>query len=91
MNAGNGEEDKRRSQRYRTLKSATISFKNGQFTYQCTVRNLSETGAQLALASTDLIPNRFDLVFEDRSPTRTCNDVWRAPTRLGVQFEAAPP
>ena len=90
MNTGSGEEEKRRSQRYRTLKSATISFKNGKFTYKCTVRTLSETGAQLALASTDLIPNRFDLIFEDRSPTRVCNVVWRAPTRLGVQFNPSP-
>jgi hypothetical protein len=91
MNAGNVEGEKRRGRRLRTLKSATISFKNGQFTYQCSIRDLSETGAQLVLASTDLVPNRFDLIFEDRSPTRTCNVVWRAPTRLGVQFEAAPP
>jgi len=90
MNVDSGEEEKRGSQRYRALKSATISFKNGQFTYQCTVRNISETGAQLALTSTELIPNRFDLIFEDRSPTRVCNVVWRAPTRLGVQFNPSP-
>jgi hypothetical protein len=90
MSADNVDRHKRGGQRHRTLKSATISFKNGQFTYQCTVRNLSETGAQLTLESTDLIPNRFELIFEDHSPTRTCDVVWRAPARLGVRFETAP-
>jgi len=79
--------EKRKASRQRTLKGAKIVFKDGAFTYDCTVRNLSATGAQLQVAATDGIPNRFQLVFEDHSPTRICNVAWRSATRLGVAFD----
>ena len=79
-------DEKRTVVRQRTLKGATIVFSDGQFTYKCLVKNLSTTGASLELPSTDGVPNQFNLVFEDRSPTRSCNVVWRTPKRLGVEF-----
>jgi uncharacterized repeat protein (TIGR01451 family) len=91
VNADNPEDDKRKAPRQRTLKGAKVVFKHGQFTYDCTVRNISDAGAQLVVTSTDIIPNHFDLVFEDRSPTRTCNVVWRTATKLGVVFEPPAP
>jgi PilZ domain len=89
MNTEGPEGDKRRAPRQRTLKGAKIVFKDGAFTYECTVRNLSATGAQLQVAASDGIPNRFQPVFNDRSPTRTCNVVWRSENRVGVVFEPA--
>ena len=79
--------DKRRAPHQRTLKGAKIVFKQGAFTYDCTVKNVSATGAQLQVAATDGIPNRFELVYDDRSPTRVCLVIWRSANRLGVAFE----
>ena len=79
-------DDKRTVTRQRTLKGATIAFSEGQFTYKCLVKNLSAVGASLELPSTDGVPNAFKLVFDDRSPTRTCKVIWRNPKRLGVEF-----
>lgn len=87
MNAEGPEGDKRKAPRQRTLKGAKIVFKEGAFTYDCIVKNLSATGVQLAVSSSDGIPNRFQLVFDDHSPTRTCLVVWRSATRLGVVFD----
>ena len=87
MNAEGPQGDKRRAPRQRTLKGAKIVFKDGVFTYDCIVKNLSATGAQLQVPATDGIPNRFQLVFDDRSQARTCNVVWRSANRLGVAFE----
>jgi hypothetical protein len=56
MNTEGPEGDKRTAPRQRTLKGAKIAFKNGAFTYECRVRNLSATGAQLQVAATDGIP-----------------------------------
>ena len=81
------ESNKRKAPRQRTLKGAKIVFKDGAFTYECTVRNLSATGAQLLVVATEGIPNRFQLIFADRSPARTCNVAWRSATRLGVAFD----
>jgi hypothetical protein len=87
MNTQGPEGDKRNAPRQRTFKGAKIVFKDDAFTYDCTVRNLSATGAQLQVAATDGIPNRFQLVFGDNSPTRTCGVVWRSADKLGVRFE----
>ena len=79
-------DEKRTVTRQRTLKGATIVFSEGAFTYKCLVKNLSAAGASLELSSTDGVPNRFQLVFEDRSPTRACVVIWRTEKRLGVEF-----
>jgi hypothetical protein len=79
-------DEKRTIARQRTLKGATVVFSDGQFTYKCLIKNLTPTGASLEFSSTDGVPNQFQLVFEDRSPTRTCKVVWRTEKRLGVEF-----
>jgi hypothetical protein len=79
-------DEKRTVARQRTLKGATVVFSDGAFTYKCLVKNLSATGASLEFLSTDGVPNHFQLTFEDRSPTRTCNVIWRTEKRLGVEF-----
>jgi hypothetical protein len=79
-------DEKRDIPRPRTLKGATIVFADGQFTFQCLVRNLTPDGASLEVTSTDGIPNQFQLVFEDRSQARRCNVAWRSLTRIGVEF-----
>jgi hypothetical protein len=79
--------DKRRALRHRTLKGALIAFKDGAFTFDCVVRNLSAVGANLSVATTDGIPKHFELHFDDRSPGQICEVVWRSENRMGVLFE----
>jgi hypothetical protein len=50
----------------------------------CLVRNLSEAGACLQMASTTGLPADFTLVFDTSS--RTCHVMWRTDTQLGVTF-----
>ena len=44
-------EENRNEQRHHTLKPGLIVFNNGFSTIECTVRNLSEGGAQLKVES----------------------------------------
>jgi hypothetical protein len=81
--------ERRRETRVRVLKAARILL-NGHFSaISCTVRNLSEGGACLNVASTIGIPERFDLIFETDKTTRPCRMVWQQEQRLGVQFARA--
>ena len=57
--------EKRRSQRFRVLKGATIAFEGNDLA--CTVRNLSDGGAALDFASTLNVPPSFTLVIELQS------------------------
>ena len=79
-------EDNRAAPRRRTLKGGKIVINDGFSTFACTVRNLSETGALLRVASVVGIPDTFTLVMDDGSGSHACAVVRRRAEELGVQF-----
>ena len=79
------ETEKRASARRRTLKSGKIVFNNRNSTIDCTVRNLSDTGAKLVVASALGIPDSFELAISGEPP-RTCRVARRTLTEIGVEF-----
>lgn len=80
-------EEKRKVQRHRTLKAGHIAF-NRAGTIDCRVRNLSEAGACLEVASPIGIPDDFMLVVEVDHLRQPCHVIWRTATRMGVSFGA---
>jgi hypothetical protein len=78
--------EQRRQARARTLKSARILFNDHRSVIDCTVRNLSPTGACLNVASAIGIPERFDVMFEADQSIRPCRMVWHKEKQLGVEF-----
>jgi hypothetical protein len=72
--------------RRRFLKAGRISFGGGA-AFDCTVRNLSETGAALEVISPVGIPERFTLVIEADHLHVPCRVIWRKEKRIGVHFE----
>jgi hypothetical protein len=81
-------DERRRLQRLRALKAATISF-NRAGGINCRVRNMSPAGACLEVTSQVGIPDNFVLVVSYDRIRQTCHVVWRSDTRLGVEFRAA--
>jgi PilZ domain-containing protein len=72
--------------RHRVLKGGKIEFGGGAI--DCTVRNISETGAALDVTSPLGIPAQFTLVADgNRLP---CRVVWRKEKRIGVVFGKQP-
>jgi hypothetical protein len=80
-------DEHREAPRRRLLKAGRISFGGGAAAFDCTVRNLSETGAALEVASPVGIPERFTLVIEADHLRVPCRVVWRKERRIGVHFE----
>ena len=78
--------EQRRQTRARTLKSARILFNDHRSVIDCTVRNLSPTGACLNVASALGIPERFDVMFDSDQSVRPCRMVWHKEKQLGVEF-----
>ena len=56
-------------------------------TLQCTLQNLTSTGACLTLASTYRVPDTFELTFDRGRSRRPCRVMWRTGDRLGVSFD----
>jgi hypothetical protein len=79
-------EERRSTPRHRTLKSARIVIDPHGPVLDCIVRNLSARGALLLVTSL-AVPSRFELVFSTSRARQTCRVVWRAPDRVGVEFE----
>jgi len=78
-------DDRRATIRHRVLKGAHIVTNEGYSTYGCTVRNLSEAGARLKLASVVGIPDQFELQMDD-GHAFACHIVWRTEFEIGVAF-----
>jgi hypothetical protein len=77
------DEEHRIANRHRVLKGGRIHFGGG--TIDCTIRNVSETGAALDVASQLGIPTEFTL--EADGAHRPCRVVWRKEKRIGVTFD----
>jgi CheY-like chemotaxis protein len=82
--SGSATDDRRRAARQRIFKAGTIAFGGGSVS--CTVRNISETGAHLEVASPFGIPRLCALVIDGESITRDCVIAWCTEKRIGVKF-----
>jgi len=80
-------EERRTTPRHRTLKGGRLVINNGHSTFECTVRNLSEAGARIRLASVVGIPDSFDLLMDD-GRKYGCTVIWRTAAEMGVTFAA---
>ena len=76
--------DLRVSTRLRTFKGGSISLSGG--TVECTIRNLSTSGACLELSDTVVVPDHFKLIIKPEMLTRICEVAWRSKNRIGVRF-----
>jgi hypothetical protein len=77
--------ERRTTRRQRVLKAGTISFDRAA-AISCSVRNISDGGACLEVASPIGIPPQFDLYIEKDQTSRTCLVIWRSANRIGVAF-----
>ena len=73
--------------RRRVLKAGSIQFGGGGGSIDCTVRNLSDTGAALEVVTPLFIPDRFTLVVQTEQLQRSCRIIWRKQKRIGVAFD----
>jgi hypothetical protein len=78
-------DEHRTTPRHRVLKAGTIEFGGGAI--DCTVRNVSNTGAALDVTTPVGIPDQFILVLPADGFHQPCHVVWRKQRRIGVVFD----
>jgi hypothetical protein len=79
-------EERRKAPRHRALKAGKIIFNHQLSVMDCTVRNLSDTGACLVVASPVGLPETFELSIPIENFKRNCRVVWKASDKMGVAF-----
>jgi hypothetical protein len=68
------------------LKHGTLTFRGGGG-IDCTVRNISSSGARLDVASPAGLPESLTLVIEADHFMRRCHAVWSSERQIGVAFD----
>jgi hypothetical protein len=79
--------ERRQVQRTRVLKGAKIILNNRSSLFDCTVRDLTNVGACLVVASSVGIPHAFALSFDCARSSRRCRVRWRDQNKIGVSFD----
>lgn len=78
--------ERRRQQRYRTLRGGKIIFHDRRSTIDCLVRNLSDGGSCLQVDTTVGIPNAFQLLLDGKDVSYPCQVIWMSNNRIGIEF-----
>jgi hypothetical protein len=78
--------ERRTAQRHRVLKQGMLAF-NGGGGADCTVRNISSSGARIEIENPVGLPDSFTLVIAADQFMRHCHAVWSTNRRIGVTFD----
>ena len=80
------EHDLRRSVRVRTFFGGKIVFNNGAYSYDCVVRDMSESGARLEIPDARMMPRRFYFLTSKAEIIYDSELVWRTRMMAGIKF-----
>jgi hypothetical protein len=75
----------RGARRLRVLKSAKIVFDDWR-AIDCTVRDISETGAKILVGGTHTLPHKFNLLMVSENTIRPVQIAWKHNDTIGVAF-----
>ena len=77
--------EKRNALRQRTLKQGRIVVA-GLSTMDCLIRNMSLTGARVAVPNAHTLPDEFELLIGDEGLRRECEVMSRSDSSAGLRF-----
>ena len=83
-------DEKRKTARRRVLKVGKIIFADGMRLIDCTIRDMSDSGARLLIANTVGLPDTFHLFEKSSGMVYPATVVWRQPSAVGVKFDGPP-
>ena len=76
----------RRDERVRSYLRARILFNNNSSSIECTVKNISASGAKIEISSGLSVPSEFDLDVPQKGRVYRARLTWRDSACLGVRF-----
>ena len=85
--AGPPPAERRPAPRSRVLLSGIVAYGDGAYSFDCTIRNLSKTGARLTTKQVQLPAGFFLINIRDRV-AYDCRIAWSKGGEVGVMFKA---
>jgi len=80
--------ERRPSPRSRVLLSGIVVYGDGAYSFDCAFRNLSSTGARVAMGKNMQFPSQFFLINIRDRVAYDCDVVWNKAGEVGVNFKA---
>jgi hypothetical protein len=78
---------KKREARKSLQQPGWITLDGGFAARQCVVRDMSSTGAKIAIDDPNMLPAKLRLAFaRDARTGRNCEVVWRRGSSVGIKF-----
>lgn len=81
-------EERRQSLRRRTLLSGRVEFLD-RSTFNCVIRNMSDSGARVRCDQQIALPDVFTLFIEKMDEKRDVRAIWRSENEIGLKFMTA--
>lgn len=78
--------ENRNSPRRRALLKARLVYQNGAFSVAATIRNLSETGAKLAVTQSQYLPSELFMIDVREAVAYRARVAWRSASEIGLSF-----
>jgi hypothetical protein len=79
-------EQLRGAERIRSFLRAQIIFNNRMSTIDCTIKNISTTGARVALSDSLAVPTEFEIDIPQKGRSYRARLVWRDKEAIGIEF-----
>lgn len=79
-------DDQRKEQRDLTAWPGRIAFASGAQLLECTIRDISRSGARLTLADARALPRAFELLIVPTGEIFQATLKWRRGSQAGVHF-----
>lgn len=75
-----------RAPRQRTLQAAKVTYHDGAISLDCSVRDLSETGARISLPAGQVIPTNVVLIYPRTQTVYEAQVTWIKAPQFGLKF-----
>jgi hypothetical protein len=79
-------DERRSSKRWQTVLKGRVLFNNRNSVFDCTIRDLSETGARIYFADVSAIPSEFELEIPSRGIRVQSFLMWSRGANHGIRF-----
>jgi hypothetical protein len=79
--------ERRPKLRKRVLLMGIVVYANGRYSFDCTFRNLSETGARVAVGKNTQFPSEFYLINIRDRVAYEAKVIWNGGSEVGVTFK----
>lgn len=79
--------ENRIAERTRTFLKGRIEYSNGQVSMECLIRDLSESGARVAVSESVTLPDHFRLFLPKTNRWVNAQTRWRRGGLIGVSFD----